>query len=167
MNRYFNEQKRKLDYRKCPFTGENLYYTGRQSFIMDGPSYYENESGTIKYSVCPRMQFFSNNGIHYRFKDGKWVEYISFYNKWILKETSEKDKKKLIKNYKREKRLLFINRILIKLRLRKNPFRNIKIKNIKAQTIALDLVSVKPMSPPLGKLLFLDFIYGETHSKNL
>ena len=165
MNRYFNKQEKRLDYRKCPFTGENLYYTGRRHWVLDGPSYFENESGTIKYSVCPRSQFFSHNNIHYRFDDNQWVEYIKYCYRMIPITTSEKEKNKIFKDYKRSKRRRFINGILYALRLKKKIFP--LSKRVKQHTIGLDLVSVKPMEQPTGKLMWLDYVYGETHSKDL
>jgi hypothetical protein len=148
---------------KCPITGDELVYIGRDEDCMDGSSYYSPTSDkSIIYSVWPRrnniyglvdsMSNYSKESRYFKLnEDNSWTEMKRvphgdklfpknfFGSEWkkACSEAEDRYQKRLEReNYWKE-----------------NPEEDPRYF---AKTISADKVIVSPMGAPIGMLFYLD-----------
>lgn len=155
---------------KCPITDNELKYIGHEPFCMDPDSYYESRTlkHTYKFARHPfswtLFRLIEIDGKkcdtrYFRLKeDDTWQEEMSVDGIDQLIPINSSNwtifKLRLSKKLSRLKRKLQdFWRYSI---LRKKRVQFPKIRSVEAKTIAQDLVSVKPMTAPSGKVFTMD-----------
>jgi hypothetical protein len=152
----------------CPITGERLIWIGSDVHVMDPDSFYKptNTPNIIyarhpfsynlfrlvenSYNHCqPGKKFFRLN------EDNSWTEMILIkeIDKLVEIDTNQEEIDKLISKILEEKRKKKED-YDEKVRNGQITPITIDIKKVEAQQIGLDLVEVKPLSPPSSIIFF-------------
>jgi len=152
----------------CPITGSRLMYTGHEEHVMDGLSFYAAESDpkAIRYSRHPfayNLFYTLSSGEFERIfrlnDDRTWTEMIYVFGKLLFPIDTPNDViAKELREYEEKEaaRLAEYERKVASGEITPGP----KLQRVVAQTNGLDLVKVKPISPPNCILNFIDFKYG-------
>lgn len=156
---------------RCPITGEELIYIGRDEGVLDGNSYYSPiNDRSIIFSVHPfsrniyvlvdSMGYHAKEARCFRLnEDSSWTEMKrvphgnllfavdDFTVEWVKAcEDAE------INFQKRQDQIRYWN---------EHPEEDPRIRGIRAKLVSMDLVKPVPMSPPSGMLFFMDYIYSD------
>ena len=152
----------------CPITGSRLMNTGHEEHVMDGLSFYAAESDpkAIRYSRHPfaynLFYTLSSDEFERIFRlndDRTWTEMIYVFGKLLFPiDTPNEVIAKELREYEEKEaaRLAEYERKVANGEITPGP----ALQRVVAQTIGLDIVEVKPMSPPNCTLNFIDYTYN-------
>ncbi len=153
---------------RCPITGGRLISLGSDLNVMDGPATWVVEGHEdVKWYVDPRRhKVFQGQGCYTWYGEKKeWVEQIEICDGWKFVDkpkTPEEEAavQKIIHDYEEKKRndKEEYERKVASREITPTP--SLNIKRVFAKTVDMDVVEVRPLSPPSNFLFYVDYKYN-------